>query len=171
MKIIANYNTRYIDEENNIIVQFKVSNWQSKKVVENIEKEKNYQLDIKEVKSQRSVNQNKFMWKIIHDIVGHLQADGQYDIDEMDLYCYILENANCKYEYLIASCDEVIDKLKQTFRAVKYIRNQDVNGKECKVIKCYLGSSKYNVKEMNVLIEKALDLASNYGLNYENINY
>ena len=96
--------------------------------------------EVKEAKSQRSLQQNKMLWELIHKIA---QEQGQ---DDIEVYCQALEKADAKSDYIITSC-EMETSLRKTFRGVKFIRIQEVNNKECYVYKVYLGSSKMNTKE------------------------
>ena len=107
---------------------------------------KEYVIEIKELKSSRSIQQNKYMWALIHEI-SEVQ-----EMDEMEVYIQALEECNAKYEYVLAQ-EEAEDKLKKSFRAVKIIRPQDYKGKQFYVYKCFLGSSKFTVTEMKQLID------------------
>ena len=85
------------------------------------------------------------------------------DNDLMDLYIDVLEKASAKYEFLLV-LPEAIEKLKQNFRAVKTLEYRDYNGKQMAVVKVFYGSSKFNTKEMSILIDKALQIASELGI-------
>ena len=77
----------------------------------------------------------------------------------MDLYVDILEKCDIKHEFLLV-LPEAIEHLKKVFRAVKVLEYRDYNGKQMAVIKAWIGSSKFNTKEMSLLIDKALQVAS-----------
>ena len=55
---------------------------------------KEYQLEIKELKSTRTNQQNRFMWALIHEIAK------QQEMDDMEVYIQALEESNAKYEYV-----------------------------------------------------------------------
>ena len=122
-----------------------------------LDMDKVYICEIKEYKSKRSLEQNKLLWKLIHRI-----AKETYQSD-MDVYCTALERADALSDYVITATD-MGDALRKTFRGVKFIRMQEVNGKECFVWKVYLGSSKMNTAEMNELIEIAMQICSELGI-------
>ena len=107
---------------------------------------KEYQLEIKELKSTRTIQQNKYMWALIHKI------SKEQGMDDMEVYIQALEEANAKYEYIMAP-EEAEENLKKGFRAVKVTRPEINNGKKFYVYKCFLGSSKFNVTEMKQLID------------------
>lgn len=112
----------------------------------NINLEKEYQLEIKELKSTRTVQQNRYMWALIHEI------SKEQGMDDMEVYIQALEEANAKYEYIMAP-EEAEENLKKGFRAVKVVRPEIHNNKKFYVYKCFVGSSKFNTQEMTRLID------------------
>ena len=122
-----------------------------------LDMDKTYICDIKEPKSQRSLEQNRLLWKLIH-----LIAKETYQ-DDMDVYCAVLERADALSDYVITAMD-MQDTLRKSFRGVKFIRMQEVNGKDCFVYKVYLGSSKMNTSEMTELIEITMQVCSELGI-------
>lgn len=125
-----------------------------------IDLSKDYIFELNEIKSKRSIEQNKKLWKIIHKI-------SNFEKKEItDTYCEILETSNAKYDYLMG-LEEVKQSLLKTYRAVKTIRYIVVKGTKYAIFKCYLGSSTFSTKEMNKLIENAIIYAINLGLKVE----
>ena len=122
-----------------------------------LDMDKTYICDIKEPQSKRSLHQNRLLWLIIHKI-----AKETYQSDE-DVYCAVLERADALSDYVITATD-MQDTLRKNFRGVKFIRMQEVNGKDCYVFKVFLGSSKMNTKEMTELIEITMQVASELGI-------
>lgn len=121
---------------------------------------KTYQVEIKEPKSKRSLEQNKLLWELINLIAKETKQD------DMTVYCAMLEKANALSDYIITAT-EMEDALRKTFRGVKFVRKQDVNGKECNIYKVYLGSSKMSVKEMSELLEITVQTCNKYGIYME----
>ena len=113
--------------------------------------------EIKKYVSKRSLDSNRMLWGILQKIAE------ETDNDLMDLYIDVLEKASAKYEFLLV-LPEAIEKLKQNFRAVKTLEYRDYNGKQMAVVKVFYGSSKFNTKEMSILIDKALQIASELGI-------
>ena len=127
--------------------------------------DKTYLCEVKEPRSQRSIQQNKMLWQLIHMIAKETAQD------DMEIYCAILERADALSDYIITAYD-MEDYLRKSFRGVRFIRKQEVNGKECNIYKVYIGSSKMNTKEMTELIDTALQICSELlidtrGLDYE----
>ena len=122
-----------------------------------LDMDKFYICEIKEPTSKRSLQQNKLLWSLIHRIAKETYQD------DMDVYCAVLERADALSDYVITAGD--IEKtLRKSFRGVKFIRMQEVNGRDCYVYKVYLGSSKMDTKEMNELIEITMQVASELGI-------
>ena len=122
-----------------------------------LDQTKEYLMELKEPKSKRSLEQNKLLWKLIH-----LIAKETYQ-DDMDVYCAVLERADALSDYVITAMD-MQDTLRKSFRGVKFVRMQEVNGKDCYIYKVYLGSSKMNTAEMTELIEITMQVASELGI-------
>ena len=122
-----------------------------------LDMEKTYICEIKEPKSKRSLEQNKLLWKLIHRIAKETYQD------DMEVYCAVLERADALSDYVITAMD-MQDTLRKSFRGVKFIRMQEVNGKDCYVYKVYLGSSKMNTSEMTELIEITMQVCSELGI-------
>ena len=124
-----------------------------------IETDKDYILELKEVKSKRSLQQNKYMWALIHRIASHKDMNQT----EVEIYTSALEEANAKYIYLLGIA-EAENELRKNFRAVKVVRPTYENGKEYIVYKCFIGSSKMNTDEMTKLLEIIIAWAEELGI-------
>lgn len=122
-----------------------------------LEINKLYICDIKEPKSKRSLNQNRLLWKLIHSIAKETYQD------DMDVYCAVLEKADALSDYVITATD-MEEALRKSFRGVKFIRMQEVNGRECFVYKVYIGSSKMDTKEMTELLEITMQICGELGI-------
>ena len=113
-----------------------------------IENEKEYVAEFKEIKFKRTIRQNRLMWGLIKEIASHENMQQ----DEMEIYISALEQANVKSTYLLAP-EEAEDILRKNFRAVKVVRPEEFKGRKMYVYKCFLGSSKLNTKEMTILLD------------------
>ena len=122
-----------------------------------LDMDKTYICDIKEPRSKRSLEQNKLLWSLIHRVAKETYQD------DMDVYCAVLERADALSDYVITAMD-MEEALRKSFRGVKFIRMQEVNGKDCWVYKVYLGSSKMNTAEMTELIDITMQVCSELGI-------
>ena len=126
--------------------------------------DKYYLCELKEPKSKRSIQQNKMLWSLIH-----LIAKETYQ-EDYEVYCALLERADALSDYIITAHD-MEDYLRKSFRGVRFIRKQEVNGKECNIYKVYIGSSKMNTKEMTELIDTALQISAELGIDTRWVDY
>ena len=124
--------------------------------------DKYFEISIKEPSNKRSLQQNRLLWKVIHLIAKETQQD------DNEVYCAMLEKADALSDYIITAV-EMEDALRKSFRGIRFMRIQEVNGKDCYIYKVYLGSSKMNTKEMNELLDITLKVANDLGiyLDYE----
>ena len=122
-----------------------------------LDMEKYYVCDIKEPRTKRSIEQNKLLWKLIHSIAKETHHD------DIEIYCTALERADAKSDYVITATD-MEETLRKSFRGAKFIRMQEVNGKDCYVYKIYIGSSKMDTKEMTELLDIVIQICSELGI-------
>ena len=116
-----------------------------------------YIVELKQPKSRRTLEQNKLLWRLIH-LIAKETGD-----DDMEVYCACLERADALSDYIITAYD-MEDELRKCFRGVKFMRKQEVNGKECNIYKVYLGSSKMTTKEMTELIDITHQICGELGI-------
>ena len=62
---------------------------------------------------------------------------------------------------------EIEESLMKSYRVVRKTRYEEHNGKKLAVYKCYKGSSKFTTNEMNLLIDEALRVAYDLGIEFE----
>lgn len=160
MKLIGHYDRVFKDYDGNSIVSFMVPNVRHQHLLKDLDPEKTYSIEVKEVKKKRSIQQNKYMWALINEI--DIAINGR-PCDDWAIYLMALERAGAKCDY-IAALPETEQALKQNFRAIKFIKKVDLNGKEGNMYKVYIGSSKMDTKEMNLLIDTILDIAQEVGI-------
>jgi len=129
-----------------------------------LDMDKLFVVEVKEPKSKRSLEQNRMLWQLIHSI-----AKKQHQ-DDMEVYCALLERADALSDYIITAYD-MEDDLRKCFRGVRFIRKQEVNGKECNIYKVYIGSSKMNTKEMTELLDITLQVCAELGIPTEMYDY
>ena len=129
-----------------------------------LDMDKRYILELKEPKNQRSLEQNKLLWKLIHLIAKETGTD------DMDVYCACLEKADALSEYIMTAHD-MEEELRKSFRGVRFMRTKEDNGKTFYIYKVYLGSSKMDTKEMTELIDVTQNLCAELGISYWGFDY
>lgn len=161
MNLTGEYLKAVTNEEGDKEVTFLIRNYKDKEQIKDLEKEKPYRISLNIIKSKRSIEQNALMWSLIHEIS---EARGtERANDDWDIYLEALERAGAKYEY-IAVLPEAERLLKESFRAVKLMNQFEHNNRLFNQYKVYYGSSKMSTKEMTLLLETVLDMASEVGI-------
>ena len=161
MRLIAEYDRTSYDAEGNAILSLKVPRYQHKQLLAQLDQSAPLAVEINRYKSKRSTEQNRYMWALLSEI--DKVRSGNRSNTEWDIYIEALERTGAKYEY-IACLIEAEDMLRQSFRAIKYIKPFEGGKGDMGVYKCYYGSSKMTTAEMSQLIETILDMAAEAGI-------
>ena len=158
------YTRKNIDEEGNIELVFTLKNFADIEIAKELVKGTCYRLKVSEVRSHRSLQQNKYLWSLLEEI-AEAENGERYTTDDV-WACYIeaLERANAKFEY-IQIVREGIPLLKANFRVIKEMQSfTNEKGNEIVTLKVFYGSSQLDVKEMAKLIDMVLDMATERGI-------
>ena len=124
--------------------------------------EKKLEIEVKPYRSQRSLEQNRLLWVLLGKMA--LAMSGRKNkVSSEECYCIMLEEANVSYDYLLA-LPEAESMLKKSFRVVRKVGERIVNGKTLNIYQYFIGSSKYDTKEMTELIESVLDKLAELGV-------
>lgn len=160
MKIIANLKDVLNDAQSNVVVSFLIKNFIHKDLIKTLDASKTYSIEINEVKSKRSIQQNNMLWALMDEI--DVAINGR-PTNEYDIYAMCIERADAKHTYMYA-VPEAEDDLKKVFRAIRKVSEVEIEGRIMNYYKCFYGSSKLNTKEMSLLIDTALDMAQEVGI-------
>ena len=163
MKLIARYKSRIIDSDNHAHLNMLIENYRHVGYLNELEPDKEYSIEIKLVKSKRSLQQNKYMWSLIRELALKTR-----EID-LDLYIKLLDSTNAKFTYMV-TVDNAVDILKSSFRIVKKMEKRDIVNNETNkttqgwMYKCYFGTSKFTIEEMNHLLDTLITWCINEGI-------
>jgi len=164
-KIIANSVFSYVNKDKKTVVCFETENsYNANLFVNELEKLDKIEVTAKQHKESRSIRQNKFLWAIIESISQQING-ARLESDIIKIYTDILVEANVKAVYL-GAIPEAKKILEGQFRHVYEMPNSMTTEKGVKMVlfKCFIGSSKFDTKEMTELIEVALQYASKCGV-------
>lgn len=165
-KFIAKSIKKLVDDDNRITIMLEVAS--DSKYAANLAVEEaravqgNLQVEIKPYKSQRSLEQNRLLWALLGKMANALSGNKR-KVSTEECYCAMLEEANVSCDYILA-LPEAEAMLKKTFRVVQKIDERVVNGKTLNMYRYYIGSSKFDTKEMTELIEATLDKLAELGI-------
>lgn len=114
-------------------------------------------------KKARSIEQNKYLWKIIGEIC--LKEDGNRSRD-YETYNNILQWAGTPYEdYYIV--EYALDTFKSHYNHIKVIGRVNINGQVFIQIRAFKGISEMDTKEASQLIDKVKEYASKVGVKFD----
>ena len=119
-----------------------------------------YMVSIEPKKKKRSLDQNRYFWKLVGEIAKKEDGDLR---DADNLYTTLLQMAGAKYESLIIK-HEALERFKSLVRHVKVIKQQIINHEVYDTIWAFYGSSTFDTKEMSDLIETTLKYAEEAGV-------
>ena len=161
MKLIGKLRD-YFFTDKNIIVQFEIPKHYLKSI-NRIDKERLLQIDIQDKKSQRTLQQNAYIWALIHEI--DRKENGSVSKEsEMELYRNLIKMARVRIDYL-QTIPEALETLQNTYRVVEEIESRiSEKGVETNVYACYRGTSQFNKEEMSDFVEVILQYANNLGI-------
>ena len=117
-----------------------------------------YVLKIEEKGKKRSLEQNRYLWKLIEEIAQEMYGRKGKDITE-EIYCDMLEQCGVKSD-IVSVIPQAEPRLRETFRRIRFLTTDG----RMNQYKVYYGSSKFDTKEMSALIEVALDWAEEVGI-------
>ncbi len=160
MKLIGNYSRVGRNENNETEITLTIRE-NYKYLLQDLDKETIYSIDISKARDKRTDKQNKYMWALIGEI--DKARNGDRSNDDYDIYIEALVRAGAKYTHLLVE-PQAVPMLRERFRAIQLARRIQVGEKVFCDYKCYDGSSKFDTKEMHDLIETILDMASECGL-------
>lgn len=132
-----------------------------KYLIQELNKEDLYSINISKARDKRTDKQNKYMWALIGEI--DKARNGERSNDDWEIYLEALLRAGAKFTHLLVE-PEAETMLKNSFRAIQLVRAIRVGDKLFNDYKCFYGSSKLDKKEMMEVIETLLDMASECGL-------
>ena len=160
--IITGKLDRVLKDDRNAIVSFSIPYFQAKWLDELTDE--TYKIEIKKVKSKKSLQQNNYAWAIMSEIAKSLDL---YP-DSEAVYLQIVKMAKIQTEYIMALDDEgVVKSLKKAFRAVIKVDERDYNGKQMAVYECCYGMSTFDKDDMIRFIDVLLDYATKNGISVD----
>jgi hypothetical protein len=127
-------------------------------------------VEIKKYRSQRSLDQNRFMWALLTMLADAMNAGMKRGVTAEDCYIDLLIESGVSYTYLfIPSRDErIIEKACSGFRATKicgaYTLSDSGKPLQGTRVQCFFGSSKFDTKEESQFIDSILDKLAEVGV-------
>ncbi len=165
-KFIAEKTYRMTNENNDLVISFVVHGPEKEAAMlayeETKNSEKKLEVEVKPYRSKRSLEQNKLLWVLLGKLAEGMSGK-KNKVSSEEAYAIMLEEANVSYDYLLA-LPEAEHMLKKSFRVVRKVGEREVKGKTLNVYQYFIGSSKFDTKEMTELIEAVLDKLAELGI-------
>jgi hypothetical protein len=149
MKIVANYTGHLTDRHQRTELRLRIDNHRHASYLAELVEGIDYRIDIKPIKSKRSIEQNKLLWALLHAL------EIETKVIAMTWYIQALQDTGAVCEYIWAT-EKTEDSLKKQFRAIERIKPHKIKNSNGWLYKVFIGSSKFNTKEMTELIETVL---------------
>ena len=108
-----------------------------------LDRDKEYQVEIKEYRKKRSLNANAYAWVLINKIANVMR------LSKEEVYLNMLKHYG--QSQIVSIVSEV--NLTGYFKYFEVIGTSTLNNKEFNHIKVYKGSSEYDTKEMSIFID------------------
>lgn len=108
-----------------------------------LDRDKEYQVEIKEYKQKRSLNANAYAWVLINKIANVMR------LSKEEVYLNMLKHYGQSQVFSIVS--EV--NITGYFKYYEVIGTSTLNNKEFNHIRVFKGSSEYDTKEMSIFID------------------
>lgn len=134
------------------------------KLLESLPLGEELDLIIKTISESRTSRQNRYFWALVTDIANNMGYSGEEG--KMKLYCQLLKTSGAKTE-IKAIPEEYLELIRSSkeLRTIDILSNEVLeDGKKIYYCELYYGSSKFNTKEMNKLIDTTLEWASECGI-------
>ena len=129
------------------LITFKLNRTAATNEILDYDKEQPLKLKISKAGNSRTLRQNNLMWKIINDIDNGLNGY-QTESGRWDIYTTGIEELGVEYEdYKIPA--KSVEIFKKSFRKCRVIEEYGENV----ILRCFVGSSKFNKKQMGELID------------------
>lgn len=159
MKLKAIYKGSH-QKGDSLMIEFEIDKWTCQCLDELSEQE--YIVDISTKKQKRSIEQNRYMWALLTEIDEKVNGSR----NPWNWYINAIKRTGVKTK-IIYMQEESYEELKEmcmnrdgNIRAVESLGMVD----DLYAYRLFYGSSKFNTKEMSMLIDIVLDMASLAGL-------
>ena len=163
-----NFNGKYIrkstNEEGRAEIVLELNSYQDNIIFNEAEKGVLYRISLTPIKSKRSLEQNKLLWEVIHEIAIAECGENATSEDDWNIYIQSLEQAQARFEIVLVK-EEAVSMLAESFRAYRVLNTiESPNGWQMAQVKVFYGSSKLDVKEMGKLLDVVIQRAYDNGI-------
>lgn len=124
--------------------------------LEQIRKQDKLKIEAVKYNERRSLDSNAYMWVLLQEIAAAIHKD------KWEVYLDMLERYGVFTHVIVKP--QAVERVKETWRAVKELGEVTVNGTKGIQLQCYYGSSTYNNKEMARLLDGVVSECKEIGI-------
>lgn len=163
-RFVADRSYRMINEDGDLVVCCVVKGYNRSAATMALNECKGQMLDVemRPHKSSRSLAQNRMLWALLEKLAEATSGYKRQSTVE-ECYCDALVENNAAYDYVL-TLPESENSLRQCYRVIRKVGERNVNGKTLNLYQAFVGSSKFDTKEMTDLIETVLDRLAELGV-------
>ena len=131
--------------------------------LEKLQKENNIDVEVKKHREKRSLNANSYCWVLCDKIAKEISKDGAV-VTKEDIYKDAILQIGT-FEPMIVE-EKAFDNFKRIWgkQGLGFLVQEVSKKDKCIKVHCYYGSSTYNTKEMSLLIDLLVGLATSLGI-------
>lgn len=163
MKLTARFIKRLYNDKQQAEVTLLVENFRHASYLDELEQDVEYSVEIKKIKSKRSIQSNKFLWAMLHqlEVITRELA--------IDWYIKSLVDTGAKIDYIwgATKTEDILNKSFRAIQRVKFERMKKLDGYWYRVI---VGSSKFNQEEMTLLLDTVIRYCHEHQIETELLN-
>ena len=137
MKVHAKIDNIILDTKHVAHLNLLVSNYRQAHELLNLDNDKLYTVELKEVKSQRSILSNRYMWALLAELERVTKEPA------FDWYVKALIQTGAVVDYVWGTVDTE-ETLKKSFRAVVKVKPYKIKDSDGWLYRVIVGSSKFN---------------------------
>lgn len=165
-KFVADKVYRMTNEAGDLIVSFVVQGYDKRvanMACEELKGLDKLSIEVKQYHSKRSLEQNRLLWSLLGKL-AEAMSGSKDKVSSEEAYCIMLEQANVKADYMLA-LPEAEPMIKQCFRVVRKVGERTLeNGKTLNMYQYFVGTSKYDTKQMTDFINAVINKLAELGV-------
>lgn len=139
-------------------VTFEIERYLDVNKINEIDSEDLLNVNISNARKSRTLDQNNLLWAIISDIDKKINGIPS-EVTRWELYVAGIEEAGVEYQDVLIP-KKSLKIFTSAFRAYKILDEKD----EQIILRCYVGSSKFDTKQMGDLIDYFIKKATEVGV-------
>lgn len=123
-----------------------------------LKKDSIYSNNMRDIDDDRSLKQNRLLWKLIREINESMNGSTKA-VDDEQIYVNALVDSGACVDTLTGTIQDLVDETRD--KSIRKVDMIEIHGNDKYTWRIYPGSSNFTKKEMGILIDHVLDIAAN----------